>query len=138
MNTRGKNFDDTKLVITSPILARANQISQETQRFSNNNLVSSCSICGSSQINLVRMPDDFFHYAARRCAGCDTFQGWESKPANQEKRWQQQKRVNKLLRSPNLSQWEREFLLSVQYGRSLSPKQLQVLTRIEAKVGDQD
>jgi hypothetical protein len=137
MNTKAKSFDATKLVITSPILARTNQVLQETQRFSNNNVVPSCSICASSQINLVRMPDDSLHYAAHRCAGCDTFRGWEPKPANQEKQRHQQKRVITLLQSPNLSQWEREFLLNVQYRRSLSPKQLQVLTRIEAKVGEQ-
>lgn len=137
MQTISKNFDETELVITSPILARANQVSQKTQRFSNKNAVPSCSMCGSSQINLVRMPDDFLHYAARRCAECNTFRGWEPKPANQEKQRHQQKRIITLLQSPNLSQWEREFLLNAQYRRSLSPKQQQVLTRIEAKVGEQ-
>lgn len=138
MNTETKNFDETKLVISSPILTRANQVSQETQKFSNYNAVPSCFICGSSQINLVRMPDRSLHYAARRCAECDTFRGWQPKPANQEKQWHQQKRVIMLLQSPILSQWEREFLLSVQYRRSLSPKQQKVLVRIEAKVGGQD
>jgi len=94
-----------------------------------------CSICGSTKINLVRMPSHSTHYAARRCAGCDAFRGWQPKPETQEKRLSQQTAISQLLKSSQLSQWEREFLTSLQGKRSLSPKQQETLGRIEAKVG---
>lgn len=81
----------------------------------------------------MRMPEYSTHYAARRCAECDSFRSWEPKPATQKKQ-QQQAVVTQLLESPQLTQWEREFLQGLK-SKKLSPKQQEVLSRIENKVG---
>lgn len=95
--------------------------------------IAPCPICGSTRINLVKMPDYSSHHAARRCAECDSFRGWESKPATKEKQRRQQTTISHLLKSSQLSQWEREFLQGLKT-KKLSSKQQEVLSRIEAKV----
>ena len=92
-----------------------------------------CQNCGSTRINLVKMPDYSTHYAARRCAECDLFRGWDAKPSTKDKRQQQQSTISELLKSPLLSQWEWEFLQNLK-GKKLSPKQQECLAKIEAKV----
>jgi len=95
-----------------------------------------CQNCGSIRTNLVKMPDYSIHYAARRCGQCDLFRGWESSPATKEKLQQRQATISRLLKSPQLSQWERSFLDGLK-GSKISPKQQEVLIRIETKVGGQ-
>lgn len=96
-----------------------------------------CPSCGFDKVSIVLMPKDATHHAAIRCGQCDHFLGWQASPLNQEKRRQRQTRITELLTSPQLSQWERQFLFSVQDKRSLSPKQQEALARIEVKVGGQ-
>lgn len=91
-----------------------------------------CPSCNSTRINLVRMPEHSKHYAARRCAECDSFRSWEPKPATQEKQ-QQQAIITRLLKSSQLTPWEREFLQGLK-GKKLSPKQQEILSRIEMRV----
>lgn len=92
-----------------------------------------CPGCNSTRINLVRMLEHSTHYAARRCAECDSFRSWEPKPATQQK-LQQQETINHLLKSAQLTQWEKTFLEGLK-GKKFSPKQQEVLSRIESKVG---
>jgi len=107
---------------------------QDLQDFSSDNANAQCPSCGSTQVNLAQMPSHCGHYAARRCAGCDVFQGWEPKPEHQRKQQQRQITINQLLESPQLTQWERKFLTSLQSKRSLSPKQLATIQKIETKL----
>lgn len=93
-----------------------------------------CPSCDSTRINLVLMLKEAAHHAAIRCGQCDRFLGWQPKLENQEKRQKQQTTIIQLLRSPQLSQWERTFLEGVK-GKKISPKQQEVLARIAAKVG---
>ncbi len=96
--------------------------------------IAPCQSCGSTRINLVKMPDFSAHYAARRCGQCDLFRGWEPKPSTKDKRQQQQSTISELLKSPQLSQWERNFLEGLK-GRKISPKQREILVKIEVEVG---
>lgn len=95
--------------------------------------IAPCPKCNSTEIDLVPMPANSPHHAKRVCA-CGAFRGWEPRPENKQKQQQQQTRIAALLQSPQLPLWEREFLESVQGKRSLSPKQQQVLSHLEAKL----
>lgn len=114
------------------------QISQSVniQGFSGGDASAPCPNCGSTRINLVKMSAPSLHYAAIRCEQCDRFLGWQPKLENQEKRQRRQTTIIHLLKSPQLSQWERTFLEGVK-GKKISPKQQEVLARIAAKVGGQ-
>jgi hypothetical protein len=94
-----------------------------------------CPNCGNSRINLVRMHEGCKHWAARRCSLCDCFLGWRPKPENAIKRSQQQELLSRLLESEHLTPWEHKFLQGLKGKRKVSPKQQEVLDRIEAKVG---
>jgi hypothetical protein len=94
-----------------------------------------CPRCGGTKLILVQMPSYSTHHAARRLAECKAFRGWESKPANQEKQQQQQTTIGHLLQCQWLMDWERGFLESLQGKRSLSPKYLVVVQRIEVRLG---
>lgn len=93
-----------------------------------------CPTCGSDKVNTVLMPSYHPHYAALKCGQCDRFIKWQIHPANQEKQQRRQTTISQLLKSPQLIQWEREFLRGVK-SKKLSLKQQEVLKRIEAKVG---
>lgn len=93
-----------------------------------------CPSCGSTRINMVLMPKGAAHHTAIRCGQCDRFLQWQPKLENQEKRQRRQTTIIQLLKSPQVSQWERTFLEGVK-GKKISPKQQEVLAQIEAKVG---
>lgn len=95
--------------------------------------IAPCPGCGSTGSNLVRMPSYSAHHAARRCAECDSFRGWELKPATKENR-QRREIISQLLKSSQLTQWERSFLEGLNT-KKISPKQQEVLSRIEVRVG---
>jgi hypothetical protein len=99
--------------------------------------IAPCPKCGGTRINIVKMPEGCAHYAARRCGQCDRFLGWAPKPESQQKRQQMQTTINQMLQSPQLSPWEREFLENMRSRRSLSPKQQEIVSRIEVEVGGQ-
>lgn len=96
-----------------------------------------CPNCGSNKISTVRMPSYHTHYAALKCGTCDCFIKWEPKPTTVGKRQQQQQTVNHLLQAKGLTDPEREFLETVRGKGKLSPRQQEVLAKIEAKVGGQ-
>lgn len=92
-------------------------------------------ICGSARITVVQMPKDSTHYAALRCGQCDLFKGWKAKPESEGKRRDLAVRINKALLAPGLTQWEKEFCISLKKQKKLSPRQAEALSRIKAKVG---
>lgn len=92
-----------------------------------------CSRCSSTKIHVVPMPASSPHYAKRVCA-CNAFRGWEPNPQSKERQQQQQIRIAVLLKSPQLSEWERTFLEGLK-GKKVSPRQQEILNRIEVKVG---
>jgi hypothetical protein len=106
---------------------------QSVQNFQDFEPEQICASCGSTRINCVRMPLHAPHYAARRCGQCDRFLGWIPKP--QKRRQRRQTTINQLLKSCGLTQWERDFLEGLKGKRALSPRQQEVLDRIENKVG---
>ena len=81
------------------------------------------------------MPSFHAHYAALKCGGCDCFITWMKKPETEEKRRNLAVRLDKLAGKQGLTNWEREFLESLQRTKKLSPRQQETLTRIEAKLG---
>ncbi len=93
-----------------------------------------CPRCGSTKIHVVPMGGNSPHHAKRLCAHCGAFRGWEASPQSKERQKQQQIRIDVLLKSPRLSEWERTFLEGLK-GKKVSPRQQQVLARIEVKVG---
>lgn len=135
MKRKIKTFDEANVASTHPIVSQTSQSTQAVHGISDDNAIAPCPSCGHTGLNLVRMPDYSLHYAARRCGQCDTFRGWEPKPENQNKQQRWQTTISQLLKLPSLSQWEREFLTSLQGSRSLSPKQLAVVQKIENQVG---
>lgn len=94
-----------------------------------------CLFCESTKITIVQMPKGVAHYAALRCGQCDCFLGWMQKPETEEKRRDLAARIDKLVKAPELTQWEKEFLLSLKKQKKLSPRQAEVLAKVEAKVG---
>ena len=92
-------------------------------------------ICGSTRITVVQMPKHCSHYAALRCGQCDCFLGWMPKPESEGRRRDLAVRIDKALLAPGLTQWEKDFCLSLKKQKKLSPRQAEVLSRIEAKRG---
>lgn len=135
MKGKTNSLSEPEFALDSSILAQINQSPQEIEVFPGSYAIAPCPACGSTKINLVKMPN-YCHYGAVYCGECETFLKWQAKPKNIKTRQQQQQAINKLLKSPQLSQWERTFLEGVK-GKKISPKQLEVLARIEAKVGGQ-
>ncbi len=121
------------VVASSSIISPAVESEQGFQEFSANIEIAPCPSCGSTQINVVKMPD-YCHFAAIRCGHCDRFLRWQPKPQNIDLQQQRKATISHLLKSPHLSEWERTFLEGLKC-RKISPKQRQVLDRIEAKVG---
>jgi len=94
-----------------------------------------CSTCGSDRINAVRMPSYHTHHAALKCGQCDRFIAWMQKPETEGKRRDLAVRIDRLGKAPRLTHWERDFLQSLKNQKKVSPRQQEVLARIEAKVG---
>lgn len=134
MKAKTNSLGEPKFALDSSILAQINQSPQEIEAFPGSCELAQCPTCASTKINLVKMPN-YCHYGAVHCGECETFLKWQAKPKNIKSR-QQQQAINQLLKSPQLSQWERTFLEGVK-GKKISPKQQEVLARIEAKVGGQ-
>lgn len=135
MKAKTNNFGEAEFASTHPIVPRTSQSTQAVHGITDWQAIAPCPSCGHTELNLVRMPNYSLHYAARRCGQCDTFRGWEPKPENQNKQQRWQTTISQLLKSPILSQWEREFLTNLQGSRSLSPRQLAVVQKIENQVG---
>lgn len=98
-----------------------------------NDVGKQCPSCRSTEITIVQMPKGTAHYAALRCGQCDCFLGWMQKPETEEKRRDLVVRIDKLIKAPGLTQWEKEFLLSLKKQKKLSPRQAEVLAKVEAK-----
>lgn len=96
--------------------------------------LSPCPSCGCLEAKAVVTPE-FIHQGKLVCDGCGRFLRWIEKPENHQKRQEQQIKIQKLLTLPTLSSWDREFLSSIFNQKKLSLKQLQILERIENKVG---
>jgi len=123
-----------KFSTTDKSLGTEVEPSQGLQNFSNDNVSTQCPSCGFNKVLVVPMPDGSVHHAALRCGRCNRFIKWQLKPKSQESWKRQQTAIDQLLKSFELSDWEYQFLTSVQGKRSLSPKQQETLSRIEAKV----
>lgn len=94
-----------------------------------------CPGCGSIRSTIVRMPSYCPHYAALKCGECDQFLTWQQKPETEGKRRDLAVRLNKLTSRPGLTHWEKEFLLGLKQQKKISPKQGEVLAKIEARLG---
>lgn len=94
----------------------------------------SCPSCGFERASIVRMAKGHPHYAALKCGRCDRFLDWMPAPATEGKRRDTSVKVDRLLKLPNLTRWEQEFLQGLK-GKKLSPKQQECLAKIEAKAG---
>lgn len=124
--------DGQKTAAHSSTLTSKIQSQQGLEDSSASTVTAPCLSCGSTRINLVKMSDYGIHHTPSCCVECDRFIGWETKPANQEKQ-QRQTKINRLLEFSQLNQWERTFLELLK-GKKISPKQQEVLTKIEANV----
>ena len=116
------------------IISSPSEIQQGFEEFSENTAITPCASCGSSRVNLVKMPDYCTHHTARRCGTCDTFLDWQPKPATKEHQKQRRATIERLLKSSQLNQWERSFLEGLK-SRKLSPKQTECLAKIESRFG---
>jgi hypothetical protein len=135
MKAKINSLDEPKFALDSSILAQINQSPQEIEAFRGSYAIAPCPACGSTKVKVVKMAN-YCHYGAVHCGECETFLKWQAKPKNIKTRQQQQQAINQLLKSPQLSQWERTFLEGVK-GKKISPKQQEVLAWLEAKVGEQ-
>lgn len=81
------------------------------------------------------MPSYHPHYAALKCGECDRFLGWQQKAETEGKRRDQLVRLDRLAGISSLSQWEKDFIGSPREQKKLSPRQIEVLVKIESKVG---
>jgi hypothetical protein len=133
MNFSAVNFNPYEGTDKSP--GAEDKSSQGLQDFSIDNAIAQCRSCGSNKVLVVSMTPGSVHHAAIRCGQCDRFLAWQPKPGSQERLRRQQTAIDQLLKSPQLSDWEREFLLSMWDKRSLSPKQLATIQKIETKLG---
>ncbi|MGB3205451.1 MAG: hypothetical protein WBB28_10715 [Crinalium sp.] len=98
-----------------------------------------CPGCGvlNPQKNIVVMPPNSKHFAAVRCADCDRFLGWQSKPENVAK-WELRSRlIASWLGNPRLSinDWERTFLSGIATAQNISPKQQGIFDKIQSRLG---
>lgn len=96
----------------------------------------SCPSCGFERASIVRMAKGHSHYAALKCGQCDRFLDWMPKPATEGKRRDTAIKVDRLLKSLGLTQWEKGFLATIAKQKKVSPKQQETLAKIEAKVGE--
>lgn len=109
------------------------RLQQENQASSTN----PCPACGCDRLNVVLEKPPNPHYASARCGSCDCFRFWVPKPQTLKCQRDQREAIERLLGNPYLSDWERSFcqgLLSAR-NKKLSPKQLQILSRIVAERG---
>jgi hypothetical protein len=127
-------FGGAQLPPTRSILAQTGQSLQEIQGVPDPDANVPCPKCSSTKIHVVPITENSPHHAKRVCV-CGAFRGWEPRPENKQKQQQQQTRIAALLESKGLTDWEREFLTSVQKKRTLSPRQIECLQKIESKVG---
>ena len=81
------------------------------------------------------MPSHSPHYAALKCGECDRFLGWQQKPSTEGKRRDILIQLDRLAGIAGLTDWEKDFLQNLKQQKKLSPRQSEVLARIEAKVG---
>lgn len=148
MITENIRFGEARFALSRSILLQPPASTQDCKRVSalleenfenfdsesRSRAIAPCPSCNYTGVSLVRMPDNCVHYAAKRCGRCDRFLKWEGKPETVNKKQQQQKTINQMLKASHLSQWERKFLEGLK-SKKISPKQQEVLSRIEAKVG---
>jgi hypothetical protein len=113
----------------------ATSIQQVDQENQSANVVTPCPACGCSRLNIILEKPPNPHYAAARCGGCDCFRFWIENPKTTAKREEWRRSIERLLKSGDLSDWEREFLIKLQTEKKPSPKQLQTLNRISAERG---
>lgn len=133
MKSHMKNIGEVELAPSHPSVAQKSHSPQEIQEFPGGDAQAPCPSCGCTRINSVQMPDHC-HFAALRCGDCDRFLRWQAQPKNIETRQKRQAAISQLLKSSQLSEWERGLLKGLK-GKKLSPKQQEVLSRIENKVG---
>lgn len=129
-----QNSDESSVTSDRPIFQKTDQSLQEIPGFSGDNAHTPCPSCYCTRINLVKMPSHSPLFGARRCSGCDMFLCWEPRPENKQIQQQRQATIAALLKFPQLSQWERTFLEGLK-GKKISPRQREVLEKIEARVG---
>lgn len=110
-------------------------IAHRDQREGKTASTSSCPSCGFRKASIVRMAKGHPHYAALKCGQCDRFLDWMPTPATEGKRRDTSVKVDRLLKSPNLTRWEQNFLQGLKGKKKLSPKQQERLAKIEAKAG---
>lgn len=101
------------------------------------NTPSGCPSCGCSSLNFIRLQPPSPHYGCYKCAGCDCFRGWVPKPETKQRREELQGAIAQLLGSPHISEWERGFLTGIKNQPKLSPRQREILSQIQARVGGQ-
>jgi hypothetical protein len=123
-------------VSTLTLFGESYQNSQEKSAsdFPTTSTTLECRFCGYPKASVVLMPGAR-HYAAARCGRCDTFLQWLPQPDAQHQQSSRADSIERHLTSNALTEWERGFLTNIQKQKNLSPKQLAMLSKIEAKLG---
>jgi hypothetical protein len=96
-----------------------------------------CPHCGAQSIKIELMPPSHTHHSAAMCSQCGAFRRWLAKPENQLERNLRRSLIERWLGDPrlSLSEWERQFLRSIQEAKNLSPKQCEVFDKLRARLG---
>lgn len=90
--------------------------------------------CPHTNTRLELMPEGSQHYAKVICSDCGKFLRWEKHPRTVEREKSNAGALVRLRKDERLTQWEREFVASVEgQGPKLSPKQQRVLETIAGK-----
>lgn len=74
------------------------------------------------------------HYGKLICLDCGAFAGWAPKPETVARQVWNQETLERL-KAANLTEWEKQFLLSVEKQGRLSPKQQSVLDKMRRQYG---
>lgn len=76
------------------------------------------------------------HHGKTVCDDCGKFLRWEKKPETVERETQTAARIVALRDNPNLNEWEKGFIKSLdESGPKFSPRQLEILDRVWREKG---
>lgn len=93
--------------------------------------------CNHNQKKVTLTPETI-HYAREDCADCGKFLRWLKHPETIARELEEAKQREALWKVPNLPEWEKGFLLSLdKQGGKMSPKQRSVFERIWNQYGKQ-
>jgi hypothetical protein len=94
--------------------------------------------CAHSHRAELKERPSSIHYAREICSDCGRFLRWVPNPKTLLQRERNAQILTALSKRVDLDEWTREFVRSVSQLKSLSPKQQQILNKLDAELNAND